>query len=257
MVEHQVNKEENQNCPEFNGILTGLLVLMLISSIGHSLSKLVQSMIPGTSGTGLAVLMFVLEMVNVVFFIALLNRKAWGLWGFFGMMLLQIPLNLMLGNPRIGLVAFSAGIRIALISLLLLIPKKGVTAWRVLFPKKGPRQTSVPDGTSSSKKPIKIPTWAFYATGVVLAIVFLFLIWPRNHKADALKTDYFYMEVHQGYPHVTYHLNPTCKDGLVYREKEEVFRDGFVPELFCAKCISTDVLSAIRDSCQTYQKATR
>lgn len=135
MEEDKAIHQEQQQ-PEFNGILKGLLILMLVSSIGQSISKLVQSLTLGTVSTGLAILMFALEMVNVVFFFAILRKKSWGLLAFFGMLILQIPLNLLLGNAHIEDVAFSAFIRIAIVSLLFLIPKNGITGWRVLFPKK-------------------------------------------------------------------------------------------------------------------------
>ena len=234
-------------------------------------------------------------MVNVIFFIAILQKKSWGLLAFFGMLILQIPLNLIFGNAHVEDVAFSAFVRMAIMSLLFLIPKNGITGWRVLFPKRGPAVVEDNSGTKvieplkeilpakeeepeiveegpimenetqdiqvkvktkahSGKWLIKefpMPIWAVCLACLVIIIGLFVLFMNGGRKSGQNAPEFFYLEDY-GNGYYCYHLNPRCEDGLVYTEASKIYDDDFDAEEFCAKCISSKQMAAVRDSCKVH-----
>ena len=127
--------EQENNTPkqpaELNSVVRGIFIFFLVTSAINCLTKLLTNL--GLGNTTLGLIMFVMEVANCVFLYMMLQRKGWAVLAFFGMLLLQIPLNLALGNPDMSSVYFSTFLRITVFSILLLIPKNGVTGWQVLF----------------------------------------------------------------------------------------------------------------------------
>ena len=129
--------EQENNTPkqpaELNSVVRGIFIFFLITSAINCLTKLLTNL--GLGNTTLGLIMFVMEVANCVFLYMMLQRKGWAVLAFFGMLLLQIPLNLALGNPDMQSVYISTFLRIIVFSVLLLIPKNGITGWQVLFEK--------------------------------------------------------------------------------------------------------------------------
>ncbi len=125
---------------DFNGIVKGLFVFFLATSAINSVSKLVTNLTWGN--TSLGIIMFLCEAACCYFIYVMLQKKSWGLLALFGMLLLQIPLNLILGNPNMESVYISTFMRIGIFSLLLLIPKNKITGWSVFFGKQSQEDNS-------------------------------------------------------------------------------------------------------------------
>lgn len=117
----------------FHPIVRGIFIFFIITSAFSSISKLVTNLAFGNTFLGL--FMFLCEAACCFFIYVMLQKKAWGLYALFGMLLLQIPLNLILGNQNMESVYISVFIRLAIFSLLLLVPKDKVTGWKLLFNK--------------------------------------------------------------------------------------------------------------------------
>ena len=79
--------------------------------------------------------MFICELANIYFLYVILQKKSWGLIALFGMLLFQIPLNIFLKCPDMDTIYISAFLRIVVFSIILLIPKNGITGWAILFGK--------------------------------------------------------------------------------------------------------------------------
>ena len=79
------------------------------------------------------ILLFVANMANIVFFFFILRGKGWALLCYFSLMLLQIPIVYLFGYNAMDSVITKAITSLAIISLMLLIRKKGVSAWSVLI----------------------------------------------------------------------------------------------------------------------------
>lgn len=139
-IDTHIRKERPQSeVLELNSFVRGLFIFFLITSGINCLTKLLTNL--GIGNTTLGIAMFICEVANCFFLYKMLKHKGWALLALFGMLLLQIPLNLALGNPDMQSVYISTFMRIIVFSVLLLIPKNGVTGWQVLF-----SQSSVSSG---------------------------------------------------------------------------------------------------------------
>lgn len=135
-AEQTPRKESNtpKQPTELNGLVRGLFIFFLVTSAINCLTKFVTNLVHGN--TSLGILMFVLEVACCIFLFMMLKHKGWAVLALFGVLLLQIPLNLSLGNPDMQTVYISTFLRIIVFSILLTIPKNGVMGWQVLFDKK-------------------------------------------------------------------------------------------------------------------------
>jgi len=125
--------ESTRKPREYSSIVSGIFIFFMVTSGINCISKLLTNLVVGNIVLG--IIMFVCEVANIYFLYAILQKKGWGIWALLGMLLLQIPLNLIIGCPDMESVYLSTFIRIAVFSLILLIPKKGVMAWSVLLSK--------------------------------------------------------------------------------------------------------------------------
>jgi len=135
---------------EFNSVVRGIFIFLLITSAINCLTKLLTNL--GLGNTTLGLIMFVMEAANCIFLYMMLQRKGWAVLALFGMLLLQIPLNLVLENPDMQSVYISTFLRIIVFSILLLIPKNGITGWQVLFEKNDVRGDGVSENDASNEQ---------------------------------------------------------------------------------------------------------
>ena len=79
--------------------------------------------------------MFICELANIYFLYVILQKKSWGLFALFGMLLIQIPINLFMNCPDMDTIYVSTLLRMAVFSIILFIQKNGLSGWAVLFGK--------------------------------------------------------------------------------------------------------------------------
>jgi hypothetical protein len=138
------NSNASSRAPrELHGFIKGVLIYVMATSGFSSVAKLTANL--ASDNAILGFIMFACEVANICFAYAILKKKGWGVVAFFGMLLSQIPFNLFLESPDMPYVYASTFIRIALFSLILLIPKNGVTGWSVLFGKEKILSLDTPD----------------------------------------------------------------------------------------------------------------
>ena len=118
---------------EFSSIIKGVLIFFMVTSGLNCITKLATNLMMGN--TSLGIIMFVCELANIYFIYVILQKKYWGLIAFFGMLLFQIPLNILLNCPDMNTIYISTFSRIIVFSIILLIPKNGITGWSILFGK--------------------------------------------------------------------------------------------------------------------------
>ncbi len=118
---------------EFSNIIKGVFIFFMVTSGFNCITKLATNLTMGH--TSLGIVMFICELANIYFIYVILQKKYWGLIAFFGMLLLQIPLNILLKCPDMDAIYISTFSRILVFSIILLIPKNGITGWSILFGK--------------------------------------------------------------------------------------------------------------------------
>ena len=128
---------------ELHGFIKGVLIYVMATSGFSSVTKLIANL--ASDNAILGVIMFACEVANICFAYAILKKKGWGVFALFGMLLAQIPFNLFLESSDMPYIYASTFIRIAVFSLILLIPKHGVTGWSVLFGKEKTLSLDTPD----------------------------------------------------------------------------------------------------------------
>lgn len=123
----------SENPREFSSIIKGIFIFFMLTSGFNGITKFAINLMMGN--TSLGIIMFICEMSNIYFLYVILQKKSWGLIAFFGMMLLQIPLNIFLECPDMDKIYISIFLRMLVFSLILLIPKNKITGWAILFGK--------------------------------------------------------------------------------------------------------------------------
>ena len=133
-MEEKYNLAGNSEKPrEFSNILKGVLIFFMVTSGLNCITKLATNLMIGN--TPLGIFMFICELANIYFLYVILQKKYWGLIALFGMLLFQIPLNILLNCPDMTTIYISTFFRILVFSIILLIPKNGITGWSILFGK--------------------------------------------------------------------------------------------------------------------------
>lgn len=128
------NTDRNSEKPrEFSSIIKVVFIFFMITSGINCITKLVTNLMIGN--TSLGILMFICELANIYFLYVILQKKTWGLFALFGMLLIQIPLNLIMNYPDMDTIYISTFLRMVVFSIILFIPKNGLTGWAVLFGK--------------------------------------------------------------------------------------------------------------------------
>ena len=123
------NTSSNEK-PEYHTILKVILILMIVTSIIQMFSKLFTNMIMDSFEWGL--INFGLEVINLVAFFLILNKKLAGVIIFYAMMIFNMIWNNYAGTIDMTTVYTSCMFRIGVISLLLLISKNGISGWNIL-----------------------------------------------------------------------------------------------------------------------------
>lgn len=274
----QMNDAPN-NPAELNSFVKGLFIFFLVTSAINCLTKFATNLVHGNITLG--ILMFVLEVACCIFLYMMIKHKGWAVLALFGVLLLQIPLNLSLGNPDMQTVYISTFLRIIVFSILLLIPKNGVMGWSVLFKKKGTdtdgankedacyehfpknealeitkdanpqkqKSVSIFSMPAFLLKKIAIPIWGIaLLVGFIAAGILLGAIATIPPKAP----EFFYID-NTG----RLHANRKCTDGLVFFKTEYVYRQNYPEEAFCAKCISPRRLKVIMQQSEEFREDQR
>ena len=118
---------------EFSSIIKGVFIFFMVTSGLNCITKFATNLMIGNILLG--IIMFICELANIYFLCVILQKKSWGLIALYGMLLLQIPLNIFLNCPDMDKIYISAFVRIIIFSIILFIPKNGLTGWAVLFGK--------------------------------------------------------------------------------------------------------------------------
>ena len=133
-MEEKNNTGGNSEKPrEFSSIIKGVFIFFMVTSGLNCITKLVTNLMIGN--TSLGIIMFICELANIFFLYVILQKKCWGLFALFGMLLIQIPLNIFMNCPDMDTIYISTFLRMAVFSIILLIPQNGLTGWAVLFGK--------------------------------------------------------------------------------------------------------------------------
>ena len=133
-MEEKNNTGENAEKPkEFSSIIKGVFIFFMVTSGLNCITKLATNLMMGN--TPLGIIMFICELANIYFLYVILQKKNWGLIALFGMLLFQIPINILLNCPDMNAIYMSTFSRMLVFSIILLIPKNGITGWSILFGK--------------------------------------------------------------------------------------------------------------------------
>lgn len=133
-MEEKNNAGENSEKPrEFSGIIKGVFIFFMVTSGLNCITKFATNLMIGN--TSLGIIMLICELANIYFLYVILQKKSWGLIALFGILLLQIPLNIFLNCPDMDEIYISTFVRIVILSIILFIPKNGLAGWAVLFGK--------------------------------------------------------------------------------------------------------------------------
>lgn len=131
-MEEKNNSGGNSEKPrEFSSIIKGVFIFFMVTSGLNCITKLATNLMIGNTSLGIA--MFICELANIYFLYVILQKKSWGLIALFGMLLLQLPLNIFLNCPDMDEIYISTFVRMAVFSIILFIPKNGITGWTILF----------------------------------------------------------------------------------------------------------------------------
>lgn len=133
MEEKSNTGENSEKLREFSSIIKGVFIFFMVTSGLNCITKLATNLMLGNTSSG--IIMFICELANIYFLYVILKKKSWGLIALFGMLLLQIPLNIFLKCPDMDKIYISTFLRMLVFSIILLIPKNGITGWVVLFGK--------------------------------------------------------------------------------------------------------------------------
>jgi len=133
-MEEKNNAIGNTEKPrEFSSIIKGVFIFFMITSGLNCITKFATNLM--IENTSLGIIMFICELANIYFLYVILQKKSWGIFALFGMLLIQIPLNLIMNYPDMDTIYISTFLRMVVFSIILFIPKNGLTGWAVLFGK--------------------------------------------------------------------------------------------------------------------------
>lgn len=133
-MEEKNNTSGNSEKPrEFSSIIKGVFIFFMITSGLNCITKLATNLM--IENTSLGIIMFICELANIYFLYVILQKKSWGLFALFGMLLIQIPINLFMNCPDMDTIYISTFLRMAVFSIILFIQKNGLSGWAVLFGK--------------------------------------------------------------------------------------------------------------------------
>lgn len=125
-----INKQKSKG--EFSLWVICILAIYLTTGFIHLIVQFIQNL--GLDMVDLAIYQLVGGLINCLSFLIILYKKnIWGVWLFFAMMILQIPINVVRDGYIDESVIDSALIRVALLSIVLLIRKDGISAWSILL----------------------------------------------------------------------------------------------------------------------------
>lgn len=125
-----INKQKSKG--EFSLWVICILAIYLTTGFIHLIVQFIQNL--GLDMVDLAIYQLVGGLINCLSFLIILYKKnIWGVWLFFAMMILQIPINVVRDGYIDESVIDSALIRVALLSIILLIRKDGISAWSILL----------------------------------------------------------------------------------------------------------------------------
>ena len=122
--------DEKETTMEFHSAVKVLLVLLMFMSGLNLLTQLYTNLL--LENYIYAIVQFVGGVINFGAFYLIYKKKLLGVIIFAIMMVLQIPINLILGTDYIFPIIFSAGIRLLFLTGILCISKNGISAWKVL-----------------------------------------------------------------------------------------------------------------------------
>lgn len=147
-----LNKQNKRD--EFSLWVISILSFSLAGSFIHLIVQFSQNL--GLDMVDLAIYQLVGGLINCLSFLIILYKKnIWGVWLFFAMMILQIPVNVVMIGYIDESVIDSALIRVALLSIILLIRKDGISAWSILLASN--KAESVPPLNDTFKENDELP----------------------------------------------------------------------------------------------------
>ncbi len=162
MEEIKKIESEKAGSKEYNKVLEWIIIILMGLSCINLFTQAIGNVLMEDY---LALcLQFFGGVINFYAFYLIYKRKIVGVYLFFIMMVLQIPVNYCFGYID-STIIISAIVRIVFVSLLLLISRKGETAWKLLWNNQ--------NGDEQSRKRV---AYCWGGVFVILAILGIFMI---------------------------------------------------------------------------------